>query len=77
MSRPQKYATPAARQAAHRLRKEAKEGELLTALYRLETALWEAGDRGDALALACRSGSLQSMLERLKVAFEARPNTAG
>ena len=74
MPRPQKYADPAARQAAHRARQEAKQGLLLEALYRLETAMWEAGDRGDALALACRSGSLQSMLERLKDAFEARPN---
>jgi len=74
MPRPQKYPTPAARQAAHRLRKEAKEDLLLTALHRLEAALWDAGDRGDPLALACRSSTLPRMLERLTDAFASRPD---
>lgn len=72
MGRPKKYATAAERQAAHRERKETKDGDLVTQLYNLERAVWEASYRGDPLALACRSSSLPTMLERLQVAFEAR-----
>ena len=72
MGRPKKYATSADRQAAHRERKETQDGDLRTLLYDLERAVWEASYRGDPLALACRSSSLPTMLERLQIAFEAR-----
>lgn len=60
----------AERQAAHRTRQETERNKLLAALYRLDTAMWEAGDRGDTLALACRTSSLESMLGRLATLFE-------
>jgi hypothetical protein len=75
MPRPREYANAAARQAASRQRKEEQALQLQEGLYRLQEALWDAGDRGDALALACRSSTHLTMLARLRVAFESRPKS--
>ncbi len=76
MPRPREYDNDAQRQAAHRARKQDDEAEILCALSQLNTALWEAGDRGDPLALACRSTAITAMLKRLIKAFQARPGDA-
>jgi len=36
--------------------------------------MWDAGDRGDPLALACRASSLETMLARLTDVFKSLPN---
>ena len=74
MPRQRQYRNDADRQAAHRARKQDGDAQLMFTLYQLDTALWNAGDRGDALALACRSSSLATMLQRLIRAFDARPD---
>lgn len=76
MPRPRQYATEAARQAAHRTRTQAATDQLHSGLCRLEEAMWDAGDRGDPLALACRASSLKTMLARLTDAFKSLPNTS-
>jgi len=68
------YATEAARQAAHRTRTQANTDQLHSCLYQLEEAMWDAGDRGDPLALACRASSLETMLARLTDVFKSLPN---
>ncbi len=73
MPRPRQYATEAARQAAHRMRTQTNVDQLHSCLYQLEEALWDAGDRGDPLALACRASSLETMLARLTDAFKGLP----
>lgn len=74
MPRQRQYGSDADRQAAHRARKQDGDMRLLWALYQLNTALWNAGDRGDALALTCRSTSTATMVQRLIQAFDARPD---
>ena len=74
MPRQRQYESDADRQAAHRARKQDADARLLSALHQLNSALWDAGDRGDALALACRSTFTETMLKRLIQAFEARPD---
>lgn len=74
MPRRRKYENDADRQAAHRARKQDGDARLLFALCQLNTALWDAGDRGDALAFTCRSTSSETMLQRLIQAFDARPD---
>jgi hypothetical protein len=76
MPRPRQYATEAARQAAHRTRTQANADQLHSCLYRLEEAMWDASERGDPLALACRASSLETMLARLTDAFKSLPNTS-
>lgn len=76
MPRQRRYQNDADRQAAHRARKQDSDAQLMFTLYRLDEALWNAGDRGDALAQACRSSSLATMLQRLIQAFDARPDDA-
>lgn len=76
MPRPRQYATEAARQAAHRTRTQANADQLHCCLYQLEEAMWDAGDRGDPLALACRASSLETMLARLTDAFKNLPDTS-
>ena len=76
MPRPRQYATEADRQAAHRTRTQANADQLRERLYRLEEAMWDAGDRGDPLALACRASSLETMLARLTNAFKSLPDTS-
>ena len=77
MPRPRQYATDAARQAAHRARTQTEAGQLRYALYQLETAIQDAGRRGDPLALACRCSSVEGMLARLTEAFQSLPNSGG
>lgn len=74
MPRQRRYDNDADRQAAHRARKQDGDARLMSALYQLNEALWEAGDRGDTLALACRSTTNETMLQRLFEAFQARPD---
>jgi hypothetical protein len=74
MPRQRKYGSDADRQAAHRARKQNGDAQLMFTLHQLDEALWNAGDRGDGLALACRSSSIAAMLQRLIRAFDARPD---
>jgi hypothetical protein len=73
MPRKRQYQNDADRQAAHRARKQDSDAQLMFTLHQLDEALWNAGDRGDGLALACRCSSIAAMLKRLIRAFDARP----
>lgn len=77
MAQPRKYASQADRQAAYRTRQSQQQGRLMGCLYRLEAAVWDAADRGDALARQCTGTSPEAILIRLAEAFEQRgaPNT--
>jgi hypothetical protein len=70
MPRTRQYQTQAEKQAAYRQRESGKDDALYGRLYALERALWAAGDAGDALALTCRSTTIEAMLSRLIAHFE-------
>ncbi len=76
MPQPRQYRSNAERQAAHRARKQDDDVAIQIALSQLNTALWDAGDRGDDLALACRATLVTTMVKRLTRAFQARPDPA-
>jgi len=73
MGRPKLYLTDADRQAAYRSRlgssKAVVDRASLDALHQrleaLRDAVHSAAKRGDSLALSCRAGSVDTMLDRL------------
>jgi hypothetical protein len=84
MARPREYATDAERQRAFR-RRQAQEtvrvdrallDQLHCQLIRLQLAVVAAAAAGDATARACRSGSVETVLERLTQHFEAQAGGA-
>lgn len=84
MGRPRKYATNAERQAAHKERVKAEWVEVprvaheahSTRLEALQRAVSDAAKQGDAAAMACRAGSVDTMLDKLTLWFEARGQNA-
>jgi hypothetical protein len=80
MGRPRKHATDAERQAAHRERSKAEWVEVprvaheahSARLEALQRAVSDAAKQGDAAAMACRAGSVDTMLDKLTAWFEAR-----
>ena len=80
MGRPRKYATDAERQAAHKARVKAEWVEVprqaheahSARLDALQRAVSAAAKQGDPAAQACRAGSVDTMLDKLTLWFEAR-----
>lgn len=78
MPRPQQYQSAAAKQAAYRLRQRATTvavdraalDRLHQRLDTLQSVLAEAARRGDPLARRCRAASIDTMLDKLIVAFQ-------
>jgi hypothetical protein len=70
MPRTRQYQTQAEKQAAYRQRESKKDDALYARLYALERAVWEASERGEPVALACRATTLTAMLDRLIAHFE-------
>jgi hypothetical protein len=77
MGRPRQYSSDAERQRAHRQRRAATTArvdrqaleQLHARLEQLHTAVGAAARAGDAVAGACRAGSVDTMLEKLTSYF--------
>ncbi len=80
MGRPRKYLSDAERQAAKRARDKAEWVEVPRVAHEahsarldaLQRAVSDAAKSGDAIAQACRAGSVDTMLDKLTAWFEAR-----
>ncbi len=87
MARPKQYASSADKQAAYRSRVDATRvvvdrvalDSLHERLERLQVAIGFAARNGVPFATRCRAGSIDSMLDKLIVAFleEASPPSSG
>jgi hypothetical protein len=73
MPRQRKHLNAAERQAAFRARRDDKQAVLTDTVYQLYEAVWEAGQRGDELALSCHAFSAPATLAKLTEAFKQRP----
>lgn len=81
MSRPKQHASAATKQAAYRARLKATTAvvdrvaldHLHAQLEKLQGVILQAAQRGDALAQQCQASSMDTLLEKLIAAFEARP----
>ncbi len=79
MGRPRKYLNDAERQAAHRKRSKAEWVEVRRVAHEahsarleaLQGAIGAAAKKGEPVALACRAGSVDTMLELLIQWFES------
>jgi hypothetical protein len=69
MPRIRQYQTQGEKQAAYRQRQGVKDDAVYARLLALERAIWDASERGDAVATACRATTLEGMLDRLIVHF--------
>jgi hypothetical protein len=67
---PDRPLTPAEKQARHRAKQQNEAERLRGLLYQLERAVWEAADRGDALADSVKAGSIEGMIDNLTRLFE-------
>jgi hypothetical protein len=65
-----KVLTPAEKQARHRAKQSAEADRLRGLLYTLERAVWNAAERGDALADTVKAGSIEGMITNLTRHFE-------
>ena len=80
MARPRQYSSAAAKQAAYRQRLVATTAvvdrraleQLQARLERLQGAIYEAAQQGDTLARQCHAASVETMLDKLIVAFQHR-----
>jgi len=80
MARPRQYGSNAERQRAYRQRQETTLARVDRAalerlhgrLEQLHTAVAGAAQAGDAVARACRAGSVETLLEKLTRHFEER-----
>lgn len=78
MARPSQYQNAAAKQAAYRARQAATTvavdrvalDRLHQRLETLQSEMAEAARRGDSLARQCRAASIDTMLDKLIVAFQ-------
>ena len=78
MGRPRQYGSDAERQRAHRQRLEATTArvdrqaleQLHARLEQLHSAVGAAAQAGDAVARACRAGSVDTLLEKLTSYFQ-------
>jgi len=81
MARPKQYQTRAEKQAAYRSRIVIMDRKRLEqhekSLLALQKAVWDASERGDEFARKCRDSLIETMLQRMIVAFnEQCPKTS-
>ncbi len=72
MPRQREHLNAAERQAAFRNRRDDKHAILANTVYQLYDAVWEAGKRGDELAMSCHAFSALATLVKLTEAFKLR-----
>ena len=80
MARPRQYGSAAAKQAAYRQRLAATTAvvdrnaleQLHMRLETLQDVIWVAAQHGDSFARQCKAASVETMLDKLIVAFQQR-----